>query len=189
MNSPRFRAPGFAAVAAVVIAVAMGAPLIQPQPQSARVQLVLGTPSPPITLREYLQRQRETSRGLIANTNLSNYSGRVVTYAVAPPPDMENAPCELRWTEFERHRGRPAEEGNWRYEAVLGWPDGLLVQPGAGEEQVSGEIWVPLPNQLVDVGQFFIRLRLICGGSTVTEANTVPFRVNVGQAAARPPSP
>ena len=183
MHSPlRFRAPGFAAVGAFVIAVVIGAPLIQPRPEGERVQLVLGTPSPPITLREYLQRERETGSGLIAETNLSNQSGRVVTYTVVPPPVTANASCQLRWTELERYRRRPAEESNWRYEAVLGWPDGLIVPPGAGEEQISGEIWVPHPNAFVNVGQFVIRLRLLCGGQTIAEADTVPFRVNVEQA-------
>lgn len=186
MHSPlRFRATGFAAVGTFVIAVVMGAPLIQPQPEGARVQLVLGTPSPPISLRDYLQRERETTSGLIADTNLSHQSGRVVTYTVAPPPVTANASCQLRWTELERYRRRPAEESNWRYEAVLGWPDGLLVPPRTGEEQISGEIWVPHPNQFVNVGQFVIRLRLLCGDRTVAEADTVPFRVNVEQASER----
>ena len=189
MNSPlRFHALGFAGVGAVMIAVIMGAPLVQPRPESAQVQLDLGTPSPPITLAEYLE-QRDTTSGPIVNTGLTRDYGRVITYTVAPPPGTENAPCQLRWTEQERHHGRAAAESSWRYEGILGWPDGLLVNPVTGEKKISGQIWVPLPNPLVDAGQFVVHLRLGCGALMLSEVDSTPFRVDVAQASKLAASP
>lgn len=191
MNAPlRVHALAIAAVGAISTAVVLGAPLVQPSPAATSVALILSAPSTPVTLTAYAQ-QRQTSTGPIAATNLADQSqaGRVISYSVVPPPVTDNATCELRWTQLAHRRDRPAEEGTWRYEAVLGWPDGLLVHPGAGQEKLTGEIWVPLPNPLVDVGRYVIRLQLHCGGSPIATADSAPFRVDVKQSGLRAETP
>jgi hypothetical protein len=83
---------------------------------------------------------------------------------------------------------RPPQEGNWRYEDVLGWPDGLLF-PEATTREVTGELWIPEPNPLVDTGRFFMRLRLLCAGREIARRDSEPIDVVLeSRTSAVPPS-
>jgi hypothetical protein len=93
-------------------------------------------------------------------------------------PDVDDR-CRLHWSQLDRDRDQPAEESFWRYENVLGWPDGLLSPPDATTAAVTGELWVPLPNPFLDIGWFFIQVRLLCADREVVTGGTDEFRVDL----------
>lgn len=149
------------------------------------VSLALTRDPTPISLGRYLR----THRGLdllFVDDRTAEKPGHVVSYTVTYlDPDLDHL-CRLHWTQLDRDRDQPAEESFWRYENVLGWPDGLLSPPDATPGGVAGELWVPLPNQFLDVGWFFIQVRLRCAGGDVVTGGTDHFRVDLPSRAPTP---
>jgi hypothetical protein len=124
----------------------------------------------PIALGDYLATHRGlTGRPFVSN-RIAGQSGHIVTFKATNLELGAGDRCELRWTQLDKYRLRPTEESFWRYENILGWPDGLLSRP-------DGELWVPRPNPYVDVGWFFIRLQLLCADREVAWVDTDEFWV------------
>jgi energy-converting hydrogenase Eha subunit A len=173
----RVHSSRLAAIAVIVIAAVIGLPVLQPARQPASVSIEVADPSPLITLGDYLVHRRQTTSGPFSAETFASQSGRIVPYTVSGLTATEGVRCVVRWTERDLDHDRPAEESDWRYDDVLGWPDGLF-EPDPATGAFAGEIFVPRPNPLVDVGRFVIRLELVCGDKTVDTDETEPFRVD-----------
>lgn len=137
----------------------------------------------PITLGDYLARYRGATIVPYVADRIRRQSGHRVIYTITDFAPRAADRCELVWTELDR-RDNPAEESFWRYDTVRGWPDGLLL-PTDAAHRVSGELWVPLPNALLDVGWFAIRLQVRCADQNqdpdqeIARFVTEEFRVDV----------
>jgi hypothetical protein len=178
MNQPpRVRSSRLAAMGVITIAAVMGLPMLQPAPRSAPVVIEAGTPSPLVTLGDYLVHRRQTTSGPFSAETFATQSGRIIPFTVSGMIPAEEVRCRVRWTERDLDHDRPAEESDWRYDDVLGWPDGLF-EPDPATGSFAGEIFAPRPNPLVDVGRFVVRLELVCGDETVDTDETPPFRVD-----------
>jgi hypothetical protein len=163
------------------MAVVLGTALLVQFPADGgrpAARLAVGTPSATITLGRYLTSDRKAGASPFTSIRALGQSGRTVSYAIDDVVNLANLRCELRWAELAQQDLRPATEGNWRYEDVLGWPDGLLY-PIATTRAASGELWIPEPNPLVDTGYFFMRLRLLCDGREIARRDTAPFLVDL----------
>jgi hypothetical protein len=136
----------------------------------------------PIALGDYLLEHRGRSGRLFVPPRNAGHSGQIVTFTVTDLEPGAAGRCRLHWSQLDSDRGRPATESFWRYEHVLGWPDGLLPEPDVKTTAVTGELWIPLPNPYVDVGWYDIQVRALCADREVAAANTGEFRVD-------PPSP
>jgi hypothetical protein len=136
--------------------------------------LVVSTPSDPIALGQYLRETRKTDSGPLTVGRLSAQLGRVVTFRGVNLQANMGDRCELRWTMIDQTRNRPAAEGFWRYNDVMGWPDGLFY-PDDSTKELSGEIWVPAPFPEVATDQFVVNLKLICARTVVANTATAPF--------------
>jgi hypothetical protein len=163
------------------LAIVVGATLLVGFPSDGgrpAANLAVGAPSSPVTLGRYLALSRKTGSSPFTTIRALGQSGRVVAFRVGAPVNVANMRCEVRWAELAMDDLRPAAEGNWRYQDVLGWPDGLLY-PKATTRDLAGELWIPEPNPLVDTGQFFMRVRLLCDGHELARDDTTTFLVNL----------
>lgn len=174
------------------MAIVVGASLLVGRPigpmgyRPASVSLAVATPATPQPMQSYFALMRKT--GVSPFTTGGRLPGRVVRFEIENLVGLPGDRCELRWTQLNRASLRPATEGVWRYNDVLGWPDGLVF-PAATAAPIGGELWVPEPDARVDVGQFFVRVRLLCGGREVARSDTASFQVGAnGAAETRPAS-
>lgn len=122
--------------------------------------------SSPVMLERFLASTRGATGGpLFAVQNLDNQPGRVFSYTLANIDAATADDCEVRWTSIDRRRNLPVAEGDWRYDDVLGWPDGLLIGAAVDDAgTLTGDIWTPLPGRAANVDRYFVRLRLLCAG-------------------------
>jgi hypothetical protein len=137
---------------------------------------IVGTPSAAQSLTNYFATSRKTSASPYAPEYINGSKGRAVNFTLTDLHGLAEQRCELRWAELDRSDLHPASTVNWRYDDILGWPDGLFF-PDADTGEFDGEIWVPEPNANADIGQqFFIRLRLLCDNEEIARADTADFQ-------------
>jgi hypothetical protein len=174
----------YLAISAVIVTVAIAA-LVTAQ-RGGRLPFAAGRPQPtlsavrdpsPITLGEYIAQHRQVTERPFVSSRIAGQSGQMVTYTITNLTPDTGDRCEVRWTQLDRDRNRPAEESFWRYERVLGWPDGLVLRARTAPATWTGDLWVPLPNPFVDVGWFLVRLHLLCDGREIGKVDTEAFRV------------
>ena len=107
-----------------------------------------------VTLGRYLLRR---------GTSISPYDarqlderGRIIHFQLRTT-GLDGQRCALRWTMTQGEANAPVAENRWDLSEVSGWPDGVFF-PTAQDEQLQGEIWVPLQ---VGAGPFIVTLELL----------------------------
>lgn len=146
------------------------------QPPAPRIALDESA-STPVLLGQFLASMRDTEGGpLFSEQSLANQPGRVLSYTLKNVDAAAADDCEVRWTSIDRRRNRPVAEGDWRYDDVLGWPDGLLVGAAVTAGELTGTIWAPLPGSAANVDRYFLRLRLLCAGREEATSDSPTYR-------------
>lgn len=174
-----------AVMATALLAARIGGGSLRVAGSAPQANLALTRDPTPIALGDYLLDHRGRSGRLFVPPRNAGHSGQIVTFTVTNLEPGNADRCQVYWSQIDSDRGQPATESFWRYEHVLGWPDGLLPEPESRTTAVGGQLWVPLPHPYVDVGWYDIEVRVLCADDEVATAKTGEFRVDPPSTARR----